>query len=112
MSASDGFSEKTVDVNDRRFVIRALAFENGHFVSVTEGQKKLGATVASLAMGPRPVTTTVIPAKSESFFIKLMAERICTKTNGIAVVSAFFQRELDNSTAKSLISEVTEFVSS
>ena len=66
--------------------------------------------VASLATGPTPITTTIIPSRSESLFLKLTAERISSRTRGIALVSTFIQKELEPNTAKALMSEVMEMI--
>ena len=108
--ASDIFLQKKADLDGRNFFLRAQRFENGCFVSVAEGQDKLGSTVVSLATGPTPVTTTVIPSRTEALFLKLVAERISTKTRGIAVVSAFVRGPLEPGTAKALMSEIVEMV--
>lgn len=97
-------------MENRRFVLQALKFVNGYIVSVTEGKKKIGSMVASLAVGPKSVTSTIIPAKTESFFIKLLSERICSKIQGIAIISAFFEKDLDNDTARNLMSNVMEMI--
>lgn len=105
-----GFSKKTLDVDDRHFIVKILKFENGTFVSISEGREKLGSMVVSLATGPTPVTTTVIPARTESLFLKLTAERISTSQKGIAIVSVFVLHELGGSTAKALMSTIMEMV--
>ena len=110
MSSPNGFSEKTVDLESRSFSLQILKFENGYFVSVTEGSSKLGSMVVSLATGQNPITTTVIPSKSESLFLKLIAERISTRMHGIAIVSTFVQKELDPNTAKVLMTEIMEII--
>ena len=79
-------------------------------MSVSEGPSRLGSMVVSLANGPTPVTTTVIPSRSESLFLKLTAERISTKIKGIAIVSSFVQKELDTDTAKALMSEIVDMI--
>jgi hypothetical protein len=66
--------------------------------------------VVSLTTGQNPITTTVIPSKSESLFLKLVAERISSKTRGIAIVSTYVQKELDADTAKALMTEIIEMI--
>jgi hypothetical protein len=66
--------------------------------------------VVSLATGPTPVTTTVIPSRSESIFLKLTAERISTRMKGIVVVSSFIQKELEPDTAKAIMREIMEMI--
>ena len=110
MNSPNGFSQKSVNLEGRSFSLQIQKFENGFFVSVSEGTSKLGSMVVSLATGPTPVTTTVIPSKSDSLFLKLTAERISTRMRGIAIVSAFFQKELDPDTAKALMTEIMEMI--
>lgn len=110
MNSPNGFSQKTVSLESRSFSLQIQKFDNGFFVSVTEGANKIGSLVASMATGPTPITTTIIPSKSESLFLKLTAERISTRMHGIVLVSAFIQKELEPSTAKALMSEIMEMI--
>ncbi len=99
-----------VNLESRSFSLNIQKFENGYFVSVTEGSHKLGSMVVSLASGPTPVTTTIIPSRSETLFLKLIAEQISTRMKGIALVSTFIQKPLESETAKSLMSEIMEII--
>ena len=110
MNSPNGFSQKTIDLEGRSFFLKIIKFENGYFVSVAEGSDKLGSMVVSLATGPTPITTTVIPSRSESLFLKLTAERISTRIKGIAIVSAFIQKELEPNTAKAIMTEIMEMI--
>lgn len=110
MTASSAFSAKTVEVDNRKFLVDTLKFDNGNFVSVSEGTQKLGSMVVSLSTGPTPVTTTIIPSKNEGLFLKLTAERISSSMKGIAIVSAFFQKELDSNAAKTLMTAIMEMI--
>ncbi len=99
-----------VNLESRSFSLQIQKFENGYFISVTEGSNKLGSMVVSLATGPTPITTTIIPSRSESLFLKLVAERISTRMRGIALVSAFIQKPLEPNTAKALMFEIMEMI--
>ena len=110
MNPPNGFSHKVVNLESRTFFLQIQKFENGYFISVTEGTNKIGSMVISLATGPTPITTTIIPSRTESIFLKLIAERISTRMRGIALVSTFTQKELDPNTAKALMSEIMEMV--
>ncbi len=99
-----------VNLESRTFFLQIQKFENGYFVSVSEGINKIGSMVVSLATGPTPITTTVIPSRNESLFLKLVAEQISTRMRGIALVSAFIQKELEPNTAKALMFEIMEMV--
>jgi choline kinase len=110
LNSPKGFSEKTIELGGRSFFLQILKFENGYFVSITEGSSKLGSMVVSLSTGQNPVTTTVIPSKSDSLFLKLVAETISARTRGIAIVSTYVQKELDADTAKVLMTEIIEII--
>ena len=110
MDSPDGFSQKTVALESRTFSLRILKFANGYFVSVSEGGDRLGSMVASMSAGPTPATTTVIPSRSESLFLRLTAERISARMRGIAIVSSFVQKELGPQTAKNLMTEIMDMI--
>jgi hypothetical protein len=99
-----------VNLESRSFSLQIQKFENGYFVSIAEGSNKLGSMVVSLATGPTPITTTIIPSRSESLFLKLIAERISTRMRGIALVSTFIQKQLEPDTAKTLMFEIMEMI--
>ncbi len=110
MNSPNGFSHKVVNLESRTFFLQIQKFENGYFVSVTEGTNKIGSMVVSLATGPTPITTTIIPSRTDSIFQKLIAEQISTRMRGFALVSTFTQKELEPNTAKSLMSEIMEMI--
>ncbi len=99
-----------VNLESRTFFLQIQKFENGYFISITEGTNKIGSMVISLATGPTPITTTIIPSRTESIFQKLIAEQISTRMRGIALVSSFTQKELEPNTAKALMSEIMEMI--
>ena len=99
-----------VNLESRTFFLQIQKFENGYFVSITEGINKIGSMVVSLATGPTPITTTIIPSRNESLFLGLVAEQISTRIRGVALVSTFIQKELESTTAKALMSEIIEMV--
>lgn len=110
MGSPNGFLQKNVSLESRSFSLTIQKFENGSFISISEGSKKIGSMVVSLATGPTPITTTVIPSKTESLFLKLTAERISTTTKGVAIVSAYIKKELEIDTAKVLMTEIMEMI--
>ena len=104
------FSKTVVDIDKRSFTIKILLFDNGSFVSITEGQEKIGGLTASIGTGSVPITTSVIPAKSETLFLKLISEQISSIITGINLVSVFIPKKLENKTAKTLIAKIKEIV--
>ena len=112
MNSPNGFSQKTISLESRNFSLKILKFDNGYFVSITEGSDNLGSMVVSLATGPTPITTTIIPSRTESLFLKLTAERISTRMRGIAIVSSFIKKKLEPDTAKAIMIEIMEMIQS
>lgn len=110
MNSPNRFFQKLVNLEGRNFSLSIQKFDNGYFISVAEGSNKIGSMVASMATGPTPITTTIIPSRTESLFLKLVAERVSTRMRGIALVSAFIQKELEPNTAKDLMSEIMEMI--
>ena len=110
MPSESRFSKTVIDIDNRSFTIQVLLFDNGSFVSITEGQEKIGGLTASVGTGTVPITTSIIPAKSESLFLKLMSEQLSSIITGINIVSAFIPKELENKTAKILIAKIREIV--
>ena len=110
LNSSNGFLNKIVKLENRTFSLRTQKFENGFFISISEDNDKIGSMTISLATGPTPTTTTIIPSKNESLFLRLISERISTRMKGIALVSIFVKNELEPSTAKALMSEVMEMI--
>ncbi len=99
-----------IHLESRSFSLQIQKFENGYFISITEGSNKLGSMTISLATGPSPITTTIIPSRTESLFLKLIAERISTRSRGIVLVSTYVQKELESNNVKSLMSEIMEII--
>ena len=91
-------------------MVQVLRFDNGSFVSITEGQEKIGGMLASIGTEPVPSTTTIIPPKSESIFLKIMSDYLSSITKGINIVSAFIPQDLDTKTTKILMTKIKEII--
>jgi len=105
-----GYKEKTVKVNHRDFLVQIVPFDNGNFISITEGKEKIGTLVVSIGSGGRTSTATVIPSKSETTFLKMVSERVAATINGICIFSLSIQKELELDSMKVLMNEVMEII--
>lgn len=108
--SSTTHSEFAVESEDRKFDVSIEKYDNGFFISITEGDKKLGATVMSVGTGPAPSTSTIIPVRSDSIFLKLISQRIASEFRGICIVSLSTKKELGPTAGKVLIERITEAV--
>jgi len=103
-------SEVTVESEDRKFDVSIEKYDNGFFISISEGAKKLGAMVMSVGTGPSPSTTTIIPVRSDSVFLKLISQKVASEFRGICIVSLSAQKDLGPLAGKVLIERITEAV--
>jgi hypothetical protein len=110
MISQVGYKEKTVHVNQREFLVQIVPFDNGNFISITEGKEKIGTLVVSIGSGGRTSTATVIPSKSETIFLKMVSERVATTSNGICIFSLSIKKELELDSMKVLMNEVMEII--
>ena len=110
MNSPNRFQNKIIKLENRNFSLNTQKFENGYFVSVSEDYDKIGSMTVSLAIGPTPTATTIVPSRNESLFLRLVSERISTRVKGIALVSIFVKNELEPRTAKALMSEIMEMI--
>ncbi len=110
MATESRYSKTVIDVDSRNFTIQILRFDNGSFVSITEHEDKIGGLLASLGTDSIPVSNTIIPAKSESLFLKLISERLSSIIKGINIISAFIPQELDNKTVNILMNKIKEMI--
>jgi len=104
------YTSRVLNVEDRAFKIQVINFENGNFISVSEGSEKIGSMMASIGTGFVPATTTIIPGKTSPLFLKLISEQVSSKTKGIAIVSAFVEKEMKPETTKALMNSILEIV--
>ncbi len=110
MISQVGYRKKTVSVNQRDFLVQVIPFDNGNFISITEGKEKIGTVVVSIGLGGRVSSTTVIPSKSETIFLKMVSERVASTINGICLFSLNVQKELELDSMKVLMNEIMEII--
>ena len=105
---SGGYTKKLVDINERSFLVQILNYENGNFISVTEGSENIGGMIVSINSGPMPSTSTIIPPKSESLFLKLVSEKIAYVRQGMCLITGNFEKSLDKEITKQLMDIILE----
>lgn len=110
MVAQTGYRKKTVNVDHREFLVQIVPFDNGNFISITEGKEKIGTLVVSIGSSGRTSTATVIPSKSETIFLKMVSERVASTINGICIFSLNIQKDLDLDSMKILMNEIMEII--
>ncbi len=101
-----GCNTKTIAYENRTFLVNMLNFDNGIIISISENSPKIGPMLISVSSGPVPSTSIIIPTKSEELFLKLLSEKISSFLKGICLVTANFEKSLDNNTTKQLMHEI------
>ena len=109
MSSSD-YSKITVETENRKFDVKIGKYDNGFFISITEGTNKLGAMMISVGTNPSPSTSTIIPTRVDAIFLKLISQKLAAYAKGICIVSLFTQKELGSNAGKVLIEKITEAI--
>lgn len=109
MSSSD-HRVISVETENRKFDVSILKYDNGFFISISEGANKLGAMMISVAAGPAPSSSEIIPIRQDSLFLKLLSQKIASEIRGLCVVSLSAQGELGPGASKVLIEKITEAV--
>ena len=97
-------------MNHRDFLVQTLPYDNGNFVSITEGKERIGTLVVSISSGGRVSTAAVIPSKSETIFLKMVSERMASTINGICIFSLNIEKDLDLDSMKVLMNELMEII--
>ena len=97
-----------MNINERSFLVQILNYENGNFISVTEGLENIGGMIVSINSGPVPSTSTIIPPKSDALFLKLISERIAYTRQGMCLVTGNFEKALDKEITKQLMNAILE----
>ncbi len=97
-------------MNHRDFLVQILPYDNGNFISITEGKERIGTLVVSISSGGRVSTAAVIPSKSETIFLKMVSERVASTIGGICIFSLNIEKDLDLDSMKVLMNELMEIV--
>ncbi|MBM3905649.1 MAG: hypothetical protein FJ354_03055 [Thaumarchaeota archaeon] len=108
MSSSD--HSITVETENRKFDVKILKYENAFFISISEGPMRIGGMIISIATGPTPVSSEIIPIRADLMFLKLISQKMASEVRGICVVSLSAQKELGTGPGKVLIEKITEAI--
>ncbi len=100
----------SVETENRKFDVTILKYDNGFFISISEGYKRLGAMVVSVGTGPAASTSTITPAKYDTLFLKLVSQKVASEVRGLCIVSLLTQKELGPNAGKVLIEKIIQAI--
>ena len=101
---------KVISLSKRVFLIRLLPFQNGWFISVSEGSDTIGSLHVSIASSNKVNTAKVIPSKYDSIFINTISETVTSITNGISIVCVHSLEQLRLDDMKAIMGEIMNLV--
>jgi hypothetical protein len=105
--------EKVVSAgNGRDFLLQATFFQNGCFIVISEGERRIGALSVAISASNKVNVAKVIPSKYDSIFINTIAEKVSSMTNGICLVSLHSKGQLQLEDMKAIMGEVMTIVGS
>ena len=94
----------------RTFLIKFLSFENGCFISLTEGSDRIGSLCVSISSSNKVNTAKVIPSKFDSIFVSTISEKVSSMVNGVCIVSLHSTKQLQLCDMKAIMEEITNLV--
>lgn len=105
------YLERSIEVEGRLFYIRIIRMSNGCFITISEGNHRIGSLNVSLHGSTGVNTAKVIPSKHDSVFLNMVSERVAAMTNGICITSLYTKDALDLNAMKTIMGLITESVS-
>ena len=109
----DAKEEKVVSSgNGRDFLLQVSFFQNGCFILVSEGERRIGALSVAISASNKVNVAKVIPSKYDSIFINTVAEKVSSMINGICLISLHSKSQLQLDDMKAIMEEVMNIVGS
>ena len=106
------FSERTLRIQERQFLLQVWKFSNGAILSITEGNReKLGSLELTVRNAGQISSSHMIHSKYSALVPGMLGEMIATLTSGIAITSLYLSRDINSETVKALVSEVKAVIS-
>ena len=96
----------------RDFSLWTIFFQNGCFITITEGEPRIGAVSMAISASNKVSTAKVIPSKYDSIFINTVAEKVSSMINGISLVSLHCKSQLQLDDMKAIMGGVINNIGS
>ena len=107
---SDKLVIKTLNSENRSFIIKYLSFANGCFIAVAESSDLIGSISISISSYNKVNTAKVIPSKYDPVFVNTISERISSMINGICIVSFHNTKQLRLNDMKAIMGVLMNIV--
>lgn len=107
---SDAYVQRRVNSTGRNFLLEAHFYSNGCFISISEGERRLGAISVALSSSSNTSAVKVIPSRHDPLFANTIAEKVASMINGICAVSFYATMQLRLEDMKAIMGEVMNIV--
>ncbi|SRR5690606_13839244 len=114
MDNESGIMEEKIvsSSHGRNFLLQANFFQNGCFISISEGEPRIGAISVAISASNKVNVARVIPSKYDPIFVNSIAEKISSMINGICLVSLHSKTQLQLDDMKAIMGEVMTIIDS
>lgn len=94
----------------RTFLLNILFFQNGCFITISEGELRVGAVSVAISSSNKANTAKIIPSKHDPIFVNTVVERVASMINGICLVSLHTKVPLQLEDMKAIMGEVMNMI--
>ncbi len=98
------------NITNRKFLLDIIKFDNGYFISISEGRLRIGSISVSLALKNKANTAKVIQDKYDQLFIDALSSRISLMKNGICIISLFTKNKLQLDDMKTINEKILSII--
>lgn len=107
---SNAYVQRQVNSGNRSFLLETHFYSNGCFLSISEGERRLGAISVALSSASNTSAVKVIPSRHDPLFANTVAEKMASMINGICAVSFHANSQLRLEDMKAIMGEVMNIV--
>jgi hypothetical protein len=87
--------EQNITGEKRTFILKSIEYGNGYFISISEGEPRIGSITVSLSITNKSSSAKVIQDKHDQLFVDTLSKRISMMTNGICIISLYTKNKLE-----------------
>ena len=108
---SKDFKSKSIKVGKRRFYLKLIRYQNGGFLSLSEGnQSSIGSVILAIKAGGMVESTTIIPEKRQGILLTVLSHVLAEYFEGLALVSLYISSEISQGEAKIILASLKKLL--
>lgn len=94
----------------RSFLLETNFYGNGCFISISEGDRRIGAISVAISSAGKASAARVIPSKHDPVFVNTVAEKVASMINGVCIVSFYAKAALKLEDMRAIMGELMNIV--